>query len=60
MKRKKVYVSPTIKVVTLTAEAPLLAGSQDPWADAKPNTGEWEDDEEYQEAETTWGLEDWK
>lgn len=59
MKRKK-YLSPTVKVVTLTIEAHLLAGSQDPWADSKDNTGGWEDDEDYGAAEPVWGLQEYE
>ncbi len=58
MKRKK-YIQPTVQVVSLTEEGHLLAGSQDPWADSKDNTGGWEDEEDY-DAEPIWGLQEYE
>ncbi len=36
MKKRK-YIIPTIEVVNIATEISMLAGSQDPWADAKPH-----------------------
>ncbi len=59
MKRKK-YLSPTVKVVTLSEKYCLLAGSQDPWADSKDNTGGWEDDEEDSGTSPIWGIQEYE
>ncbi len=49
MKKRK-YTSPTTEVVNIGTECSMLAGSQDPWADAKHNdkgSVDWDDEEEY-------------